>query len=78
MINAARGPLVKEADIKHALMNGIIAGAALDVYEDEPPTDLEFLGLPNLYCTPHIGGNANEAVDAQIRDRRSPPRLMGL
>ncbi|MHA1598163.1 MAG: phosphoglycerate dehydrogenase [Alphaproteobacteria bacterium] len=67
LINAARGPLVKEADLKHALMNDIIAGAALDVYEDEPPADLEFLGLANLYCTPHIGGNADEAVLAMGR-----------
>ena len=67
LINTARGPIVKEADLKAALMNGVIAGAALDVYEDEPPADLELLGLPNLYCTPHIGGNANEAVLAMGR-----------
>ncbi len=62
VINTARGPIVNLPDLKHALMNGVIAGAGLDVYPDEPPEDLKFLGLPNLICTPHIGGNADEAV----------------
>ena len=39
-----------------------IKAAAIDVYEEEPPTHLELLNLPNLICTPHIGGNAKEAV----------------
>ena len=64
LINTARGPIVNQHDLKNALAEGKIAGAALDVYEDEPPTDLEFLRLPNLLCTPHIGGNAEEAVIA--------------
>ena len=67
LINTARGPIVRNADLKAALIQGEIAGAALDVYEDEPPTDLEFLALPNLFCTPHIGGNADEAVLAMGR-----------
>jgi phosphoglycerate dehydrogenase-like enzyme len=64
VINTARGPIVNQADLKQALMDGAIAGAGIDVYADEPPTDLEFLRLPNLFCTPHIGGNADEAVMA--------------
>jgi len=64
VINTARGPVVNGEDLKRALIDGIIAGAALDVYEDEPPTDMDFLRLPNLFCTPHIGGNADEAVMA--------------
>lgn len=64
IINTARGPIVNGEDLKRALIDGTIAGAALDVYEDEPPTDIEFLRLPNLFCTPHIGGNADEAVMA--------------
>jgi len=64
VINTARGPIVNQADLKQALMDGVIAGAAIDVYEDEPPADRELLGLPNLFCTPHIGGNADEAVMA--------------
>ena len=53
--------------IKKVLQQKIIAGAALDVYESEPPEDLEFLSLPNLMVTPHIGGNADEAVLAMGR-----------
>ena len=62
LINTARGGIVNETDLKFALKNGIIAGAALDVYDIEPPNDSELLHLPNLICTPHTGGNANEAV----------------
>jgi phosphoglycerate dehydrogenase-like enzyme len=62
LINTARGGIVNEADLKQALVSGMIAGAALDVYETEPPTDRELLSLPNLVCTPHTGGNSNEAV----------------
>lgn len=64
IINAARGGLINERDLKYALQNNIIAGAAIDAYVKEPPTDQEFLKLPNLICTPHIGGNAKEAVEA--------------
>jgi D-3-phosphoglycerate dehydrogenase len=64
VINTARGPIVNSEDLKHALIDGTIAGAALDVYEEEPPTDMELLQLPNFFCTPHIGGNADEAVMA--------------
>ena len=64
LINTARGGIVNQDDLKDALKNGIIAGAALDVYDSEPPKDLELLQLPNLICTPHTGGNANEAVIA--------------
>jgi phosphoglycerate dehydrogenase-like enzyme len=67
VINTSRGPVANQEDLKQALLNGVIAGAGIDVYEDEPPTDLEFLEIPNLFCTPHIGGNANEAVLAMGR-----------
>jgi len=64
LLNTARGGLVVEEDLKIALKNGIIAGAAIDSYLVEPPQDQELLSLPNLICTPHIGGNAKEAVEA--------------
>ena len=61
-INTARGDIVVQEDLKWALKEKIIAGAAIDVYDQEPPKDYEFISLPNLICTPHIGGNAKEAV----------------
>lgn len=64
LINTARGGIVNEQDLKTALQRGDIFGAALDVYENEPPTDQELLELPNLICTPHTGGNSYEAVMA--------------
>ena len=67
LINNSRGPVVNQKALKNALQQKAIAGAALDVFESEPPDDLEFLALPNLMVTPHIGGNANEAVLAMGR-----------
>lgn len=67
LINAARGAIVDQGALKGALMSGEIAGAAIDVFEAEPCEDLEFLRLPNLYCTPHTGGSAEESVLAMGR-----------
>ena len=67
VINTARGDLVNLDDLKFALQNNIISGAAIDVYDNEPPKDNELLSLENLICTPHIGGNSNEAVLAMGR-----------
>ena len=64
IINSARGGIIDEQDLKYALQNSIIAGAAIDAYVEEPPTDKEFMELPNLICTPHIGGNSKEAIEA--------------
>jgi phosphoglycerate dehydrogenase-like enzyme len=64
LINTARGGIVNETDLKYALENNVIAGAALDVYETEPPVSKALLSLPNLICTPHTGGNSYEAVVA--------------
>ena len=62
LINTARGGLVDLLALKRALLDNQLLGAALDVYEEEPPTDLELLGLENVFCTPHIGGNAKESI----------------
>jgi len=62
LINTSRGPVINQQDLKEALIAGTIAGAAIDVYETEPPEDQELLRLPNLICSPHIGGASVEAV----------------
>ncbi|CAA7614490.1 phosphoglycerate dehydrogenase [Magnetospirillum sp. SS-4] len=67
LINCARGGLVDEAALKAMLTDGRLAGAGLDVFAGEPPADREFLALPNLLATPHIGGSAEEAVIAMGR-----------
>lgn len=67
LINTARGAIVDQVALHAALASGHLGGAALDVYESEPPTDLAFLGQPGLVATPHIGGNAQEAVLAMGR-----------
>jgi len=67
LINTSRGEVVDPPALKMSLMKGIIAGAALDVFAEEPPTDAEFLSLPNLMVTPHLGGNTVEAVTAMGR-----------
>lgn len=64
LINTSRGVVIHQDDLKEALVTKAIAGAALDVFETEPPSDQALLNLPNLFCTPHIGGNAREAVRA--------------
>jgi D-3-phosphoglycerate dehydrogenase len=64
LLNTARGGIINENDLKYALQKGIIAGAGIDAYLEEPPADQDFIALPNLICTPHIGGNAKEAVEA--------------
>lgn len=62
LINTARGGIINEQDLKWALQNNKIGGAALDVFEIEPPEDKELIELPNLIATPHIAGNSYEAV----------------
>ena len=62
-INTSRGEVIDENALYDALKNGKIAGAALDVFEIEPPIKNQLLNLPNLICTPHIGSQTKEAQE---------------
>jgi len=62
LINLARGGLIDEVALKAMVTENKIAGVALDVFENEPPKDLEFLLMDNVLVTPHIGGSTEEAV----------------
>lgn len=61
VINCARGGLIDEQALYDALKDGHLAGAALDVYEHEPPTDSPLLTLDNVVLTPHLGASTKEA-----------------
>ena len=61
-INLARGGLVDEDALKKILLENQIAGAALDVFAIEPPSDKEFALMDNVIVTPHIGGSTEEAI----------------
>jgi D-3-phosphoglycerate dehydrogenase / 2-oxoglutarate reductase len=61
LINCARGGIVNEADLYDALLSGKVAGAALDVFEIEPPGENPLLGLNQVICTPHLGASTKEA-----------------
>ena len=68
IVNAARGPVVNTKDLAEALKNGVIAGAALDVYDGEPPLDANnpILSAPNTMLLPHIGFATKEAFEARL------------
>ena len=61
LINTARGGVVDEKALLDALNNGEIAGAALDVFESEPPTDWQLVKHPKLVATPHLASSTGEA-----------------
>ena len=63
VINVARGKLLVEADLRDALDSGKVAGAALDVFRDEPATEHPLFGYPNVVVTPHLGASTAEATD---------------
>jgi phosphoglycerate dehydrogenase-like enzyme len=67
LINTARGGLVDETALAEALAGGRLAGAAFDVFSEEPPTNAELLLQPAFIGTPHIGGGTAEAVLAMGR-----------
>jgi D-3-phosphoglycerate dehydrogenase len=61
IICTARGGIINEKDLLSALNSGKVAGAALDVYETEPPVFRELINHPKVIATPHMGGQTNEA-----------------
>lgn len=72
LVNCARGGVVEEEALKKALENDWIAGAALDVFRQEPPEDEELLSFKNISLTPHIGASTAEAqtrVGTQAADK---------
>ncbi len=80
IINCARGGLIVEDDLKAALDSGHVAGAALDVFAEEPARQHPLFGNENVICTPHLGASTNEAqenVALQIAEQMSDFLLMG-
>lgn len=64
IVNVARGGIIHEADLLQALNDGRCGGAALDVFEQEPPTDpvtLKLIQHPKVVATPHLGASTSEA-----------------
>ncbi len=61
LVNCARGGIVVEKDLLAALNSGKVQGAAVDVFENEPPADLSLVKHPNVVATPHIGASTAEA-----------------
>ena len=61
IVNCARGGLIDEAALKEALDSGHVAGAALDVFAEEPAKASPLFGTPNFICTPHLGASTTEA-----------------
>lgn len=68
IINAARGPVINANDLADALRNGKISGAALDVFDTEPPLDKNnpLLNLPNTILMPHVGFATKEAFEQRL------------
>jgi D-3-phosphoglycerate dehydrogenase / 2-oxoglutarate reductase len=80
IVNCARGGLIDEAALKEGLESGHIAGAALDVFVQEPANENALFGTPNLICTPHLGASTNEAqvnVAIQVAEQMADFLLLG-
>jgi D-3-phosphoglycerate dehydrogenase len=63
LVNTARGDLIDEAALGRAIQNGVVAAAALDVFEKEPPADWALAELPQVVATPHIAASTEEAQE---------------
>ncbi|KZE55423.1 D-3-phosphoglycerate dehydrogenase [Brevibacillus parabrevis] len=63
LINCARGGIIDEKALYEAITSGKVAGAALDVFEEEPPVDNPLVGLPQVVTTPHLGASTVEAQE---------------
>jgi len=80
IVNCARGGLVDEAALAEALKAGQVAGAAFDVFVEEPATQSPLFSLPNVVCTPHLGAATSEAqenVALQVAEQMSDYLLRG-
>jgi D-3-phosphoglycerate dehydrogenase len=80
IINCARGGLVEETALRQALDSGQVAGAAFDVFVEEPATTNPLFGHPNVVCTPHLGASTTEAqenVALQVAEQMSDYLLTG-
>ena len=74
LINCARGELVVDEDLVEALTSGHVAGAAIDVFREEPANESPYFGLENVVCTPHLGAATTEAqenVALQVAEQMS-------
>ncbi|MEM6886544.1 MAG: phosphoglycerate dehydrogenase [Pseudomonadota bacterium] len=80
IINCARGGLVDEVALANALKSGHVAGAAFDVFKEEPATNNPLFNMPNVVCTPHLGAATTEAqenVALQVAEQMSDYLLTG-
>jgi len=80
IVNCARGGLVDERALRAALDSGHVAGAAFDVFTEEPATENPLFGHPNVVCTPHLGAATTEAqenVALQVAEQMSDYLLRG-
>ncbi len=72
IINCGRGGIIDEAALYEALTSGKVAGVALDVFAEEPPTDWKLIQLPNVIGSPHIGASTKEAqgrIAVEVADK---------
>ncbi|MBW8617794.1 MAG: phosphoglycerate dehydrogenase, partial [Hyphomicrobiales bacterium] len=80
IVNCARGGLVDEVALRALLDKGHVAGAAFDVFIEEPATQNPLFGHPNVVCTPHLGASTNEAqenVALQVAEQMSDYLVRG-